>query len=73
MHEKLTELPESKEEVKISILIKGDYCSKDCPFLCINYDECDLFEAHILNHYKGPNCYCLFVRCASCKEKVPSK
>jgi hypothetical protein len=76
MYEQLKELPESKEEVTIPILIRGDFCSENCPFLYINYDnydECNLFETQILNHYKGADCNCLYVRCDSCKQKVPTK
>ena len=78
-YNELKELPESKEEVTIPILIKGDYCSEKCPLLFIDddsdyyYNKCDLFGEHIVMDYKGPDCNDLYIRCDSCKQRVPTK
>jgi hypothetical protein len=68
------ELEESVVEITVKVSIKGNYCSKNCQFIQHDLDDWCALYGDMLERSDKPFCnHILYLRCNSCKEKIPSK
>lgn len=68
-------IPDSTEIVSVEVIIRGDYCSDNCPFLDSYqgaYDLCQLF-GDLLKNQTEVGDEILTNRCYKCKQRTHSK